>query len=126
MSVREATAAAEALFARAAKGKDAQTIDERELAAALAPLLTEFAQQSQSSRGFLSFLHGTPSVAKLWAKAIVQAADTDVDGRLTLAEMTELAERIFCLADRDQDDRLDEREIIEALDLLANSSEKIQ
>ncbi|HEY7115309.1 MAG TPA: hypothetical protein VH475_01915, partial [Tepidisphaeraceae bacterium] len=45
----------------------------------------------------------------------------DHDGKLTRDEMILLLDRAFCVADRDQDDRLDEREIAEALDLLATS-----
>jgi hypothetical protein len=69
--------------------------------------------------GLMSVIRGKPTAAGLWAKAVLHAADTDRDHRLTLPELATLAERLLCESDRDQDSRLDEREIIEALDALA-------
>ena len=123
LDVREADAAGRALFRKAVKNADQQSIDERELATALTPLIADFAQQQQQSRGFFSFVRGTPSAARLWAKAIVYAARNNVvggDAKLSEDDFAALATRLFCLADVNLDDRLDEREIIEALDLLAH------
>lgn len=90
-----------------------------ELTAALTPLLRDYVPQS--TRGFFGFSRGADNAATLWAQAIFRAADTDKNGKLTLDEFTTLADRLACLADRDQDDKLDEREIIEALDSIAEA-----
>src|SRR5258706_10740858 len=117
---REARDAAAALFYDGVSEQTPETIEQHELIALLKPLLREYAPQSSDGGGFLSLLMGgTSNAAALWAKAIVRDADIDRDGKITLAELTDLVDRLFCLADRDQDGRLDEREIIEALDMLA-------
>jgi hypothetical protein len=120
LSGREARDAAAALFYDGVSEQTPETIEQHELIALLKPLVREYAPQSSEGGGFLSLLMGGSSNAgALWAKAIVRDADVDRDGKITLAELTDLVDRLFCLADRDQDGRLDEREIIEALDMLA-------
>jgi len=117
VSGREARDAAASLFYNALTDDKQTLITENQLATALAPLMRDV--RGGSPNGFMSFIKGRPSAAGLWAKAVFRAGDTDHDNRLTLDEMTSLAERMLCEADRDQDSRLDEREIIEALDALA-------
>jgi hypothetical protein len=95
-----------------------ESMSETELAAGLTPLLRDYAPQS--TRGFFGFNRGAGNAGTLWAQAIFRAADSNGDGRLNLDEFTTLADRMACLADRDQDDKLDEREIIEALDHIAD------
>jgi hypothetical protein len=60
--------------------------------------------------------------ANAWATALIPLADTDNDNQLSPAELTLLVAKTFCLADRDHDDHLDERELAEALDLLATTN----
>jgi hypothetical protein len=118
LSGREARDAVAALFYNGVSEAEPESMDLRELTAALAPVVREFAPET--ARGFLGIKwHGASTSASLWASAIFRDADTDRDGRVTLAELTDLVGRQMCLADRDQDGALDEREIIEGLDLLA-------
>ena len=107
-----------ALFYNGVSEAQPESMDLRELSAALAPLVRDSAPQT--TRGLFGInWHGSSTSASLWASAIFHDADTDRDGRVTLAELTDLVERLICLADRDQDSALDEREIIEGLDMLA-------
>jgi spore coat protein CotH len=117
LSGREAREAAASLFYTATTRASQDSITEADLAAALAPLMRDV--RGAAPNGLMSFIRGKPSAAGLWAEAVLHAADTDRDHRLTLPELATLAERLLCESDRDQDSRLDEREIIEALDALA-------
>jgi Ca2+-binding EF-hand superfamily protein len=114
------------LYYQAADDDHPESLDAAELTAALTPLLANYGNRErapQPQRGFLSFFRGNggagSDAATLWANAIVRDADTDRDGRVTLDELINLVDRLFCTADRDQNGTLDEREIIEALDQLA-------
>jgi hypothetical protein len=120
LSGLEARDLAAALFRHAADQADgAASVSESQFAAALAPLLKDFT--GPTPRGFLNNGRSTATAtpAFLWMKAAFREADQDHDDRLTLAELTDLVDRITCTADRDQSGRLDEREIAEGLDSLA-------
>jgi spore coat protein H len=131
ISGREARDAAAVFYYLAADDEHPESVGVAELTAALTPLLAAHSNrergQQQQQRGFLSFFRGNggggagagSEAATLWANAIVRDADTDRDGRVTLDELINLVDRLFCTADRDQNGTLDEREIIEALDELA-------
>ena len=60
--------------------------------------------------------------ANAWATALLPLADTDNDDRISNPELILLVAKTFCLADHDHDDHLDERELAEALDLLATTN----
>ncbi len=124
LSGREARDAVAALFYNGVSEAQPESMDLRELTAALTPLVREVQVAEvfapEASRGLFGInWHGSSTSATLWASAIFRDADTDRDGRVTLAELTDMVERLICLADRDQDSALDEREIIEGLDMLA-------
>jgi len=118
---REARDAVAVLYYLAADDEHPDSFDARDLTAALSPLLVSYANRERPQRGFLSFFGGAggSDAATRWADAIVRDADTDRDGRVTLDELINLVDRLFCTADRDHNGTLDEREIIEALDQLA-------
>jgi spore coat protein CotH len=118
LSSRELRDGSAALFYTLVNEEHPESMSETELAAGLTPLLRDYAPQS--TRGFFGFNRGAGNAGTLWAQAIFRAADSNGDGRLNLDEFTTLADRMACLADRDQDDKLDEREIIEALDHIAD------
>lgn len=118
ISGREARDAVATFFYNAVSEGHPDEMTERELAAALTPLVREYAPSA--SRGLFGIMwNGSSTAAGMWASAIFRDADTDHDGKVTLPELTDLVQRLICLADRDQDGVLDEREIIEALDMLA-------
>jgi spore coat protein H len=117
LSGRELRDAAADLFYQFVDENHPDALTETDLANGLTGLVRDFAPQS--TRGFFGFNRGAGSAATLWAKAIFRDADTDNDGKLTLVEVTNFVDRLACLADHDQNSKLDEREIIEALDLLA-------
>jgi spore coat protein CotH len=117
VSGREARDAVAALFYSGVTEAQPDALSERQLAVALAPWVS--GSKGESSGGLMAFLRGGPGAPTLWAKAMFRDGDTDHDGKLTLDELTDLVSRLVCLADRDQNSRLDEREIIEGLDMLA-------
>jgi spore coat protein H len=118
LSGREARDAVAAFFYNAVNEDHPDELTERDLAAALTPLVREFVPSA--SRGIFGIMwNGSSTAAGMWASAVFRDADTDHDGKLTLGELTDLVQRLICLADRDLDGVLDEREIIEALDMLA-------
>jgi spore coat protein H len=118
LSGREARDAVAALFYNGVSEAQPESMDLRELTATLTPLVKEFVPQASPGLFGINW-HGSSTSAGIWATAIFRDADTDRDGKVTLAELTDLAARLTCLADRDQDGGLDEREIIEGLDMLA-------
>jgi hypothetical protein len=118
ISGREARDAVATFFYNAVSEEHPDELTERELAAALTPIVREYVPSA--SRGLLGIMwNGSSTAAGIWAQAVFRDGDTDHDGKVTLPELTDLVERLFCLADRNQDGVLDEREIIEALDMLA-------
>jgi Ca2+-binding EF-hand superfamily protein len=54
----------------------------------------------------------------LFARGIVQRADANKDGKVTLEELTTAAEALFKEADKDKDGKLDEQEVEAAIPLL--------
>lgn len=120
LTPREVRDAAASLFYQLVDEENPDSIDAQELARGLTPLMNGFGGGSNArSRGFFGFMSGNTSTGAAWANALFRAADTDADGKLTLVELTTFADQLHCLADRDQNGLLDDREIIEALDLLA-------
>jgi len=118
ISGREARDAVAAFFYNAVDEEHPDAMTERELAVALTPLVRQYVPSA--SRGLFGIMwNGSSTSAGMWASAIFRDADTDHDGKVTLPELTDLVQRLLCLADRDQDGDLDEREIIEGLDMLA-------
>jgi hypothetical protein len=126
LSGREVRDAAAALFYDCADRSSPPALTEAQLAAGLVSILAPYAPQDRGGRGrgFLGFggnraaARGAAAAA-LWARAIFRDADDDHDAKVTLAELSALARRVFCVADRDQEDKLDEREVAEGLDSLA-------
>jgi hypothetical protein len=118
LSGREVRDAVAAFFYNSVSEEHPDEMSERELAAALTPVVRQYVPSA--TRGMFGIMwNGSSTAAGMWASAIFRDADTDHDAKLTLPELTDLAQRLICLADRDQDGVLDEREIIEALDMLA-------
>lgn len=113
-SPREIHDAVAALYYQLADEDKPDQVTQAQVASALEPLLAPYVSASRSSRGRTP----TPAPAAAWARLLFQRGDTAGDAALTLPELTALADRYFCLADRDHDSFLDEREVIEALDLL--------
>jgi spore coat protein CotH len=86
-------------------------------AAGLDPLVS---QQEATGRGFWGVGRKDAGTAGfIWARAIFRDADEDLDGHVSLDEATAFVMRLFCECDEDRDGLLNEREIIEALDLIA-------
>jgi Ca2+-binding EF-hand superfamily protein len=114
---RELRDAAAELFYSMVDESHPDSLNENELAAGLSEILRDFAPPG--NRGFFGLNRGAGSAGPMWARAAFEMGDTDNDGKLTLAEVTDLVTRLACLSDRDNNDKLDEREIIEGLDRLA-------
>ena len=118
LSAREARDAVAALFFRVVNEENPEALVPRELRDGLNPLISEFSNGGRS-RGFFGLGGGNSDAAMAWARVIFRDADTDGDLKVTLEELTAMVDRTFCLADRDQDGRLDEREVLEGFDLVA-------
>ena len=118
---REARDAVAALYYETVDEQNAESLQPRDLREGLTPLLRNLVPDNGRGRGgfFGMFGGGNGSASGAWTTAIFNGADEDHDLKLTLPELTAAVDRLFCLADRDQNGYLDDREVIEALDLLA-------
>jgi hypothetical protein len=123
LTPREARDGVAALYYETVDEQNAESLQPRDLREGLTPLLRNLGQDNGRGRGgFFGMIGGgggNGSAGGAWTTAIFNAADEDHDVKLTLPELTTAVDRLFCLADRDQNGYLDDREIIEALDLVA-------
>ncbi len=92
---------------------------QKEVDAKLAAILTEeerksLQQMRQRFGGFRGFGPGN-----FLAGGIVRRADADKNGKVTLSELTDAAEKLFQEADKDKDGKLDQSELVAAFGLLA-------
>jgi hypothetical protein len=114
LSDRELRDAAAALFFELVDESNPGSIHLRRAADGLEPLVAEKEARSRGFWGMGGKDAGTAGFG--WARAIFLDADDDLDGRVSLDEITVFVSRLFCTADDDRDGLLDEREVIEALD----------
>jgi hypothetical protein len=118
LSPVEWDAAARSFHAAASTATPKGGFDWSAAARALDPLLAPYT--NAGARYFPTPNAPADAAAKvppaLWAHALCRTADPDRSGHVTAAEFLTAAQHLFCPADKDQDGRLDERELAEALD----------
>jgi len=134
ISPREARDAAAVLYYQVASEAHPESIDQAQLAVGLEQIVGAFGARGieeaprppagnpargDPTRGW-SRQRGrvTVSAGQSWSRAIFEFADSDGDGKLTLAELLAATDRLCCLTDPDHTDRLNERELTEGLDEL--------
>jgi len=94
-------------------------LDEAKLTQAFVRGLQQVQAQRRNDRGERRVANRPGEPAALWASVVIRAVDVEKSGRVTPEQMLSASDRAFDGADKDNSGKVDESELLQALDSMA-------